>query len=203
MSRNRIEPSGDVKEYTTFTSDVDLTDTDETPIATSLGAHQVRVVTVGAGSILTVVCQGNREQARDLTVADNEVLETAWYTQIVGNKAAFIEGAAETYDLDDGDTLIIETDGTEETATFNTGDFSNIDAATAAEVATVISADTTGVGSDASGTIRITSPTAGTGGKVKIIGGTAVTKLGFTVGQLDLGGDTDVTRVRVGWPSNP
>lgn len=62
-----------------------------------------------------------------------------------GGQAVF-RTTAETFDLDDGDTLIVRVDnGAEQTATFNTGDFVDIDNATAAEVLAVILTDIAGV----------------------------------------------------------
>lgn len=105
-------------------------------------------------------------------------------TPVSGWSAAawLFNGTPEPYDLDDGDTLQIQIDGgSVQTVTFSTGDFVDIDAATAAEVAAAISATITGGDSDAIGTlVRIYSDTEGEGSSVQIVGGTAATKLDFS-----------------------
>jgi hypothetical protein len=54
-------------------------------------------------------------------------------------------GKSGPYALTDGDQLIISVYGTDRTATFNTGDFADINNATVAEVAAVINTDIPGV----------------------------------------------------------
>ena len=204
MSRNHIEPAGDVKDYATFTSDIDLTSKTESPIATQWGAHQLHVATFGTGN-LTVTCVGNKRVARQLVFnANNTDALAAFYTSIVKNGAGSITGGDETFDLDDGDTLLVKVDGgSEQTATFNTGDFSDIDAATAAEVKAKFDSEISGAtATDTTGTLSIATDDATVGGSIEVTGGTAAAKLGFTVGDYALTGVTDVTRVRVGWPSN-
>lgn len=114
--------------------------------------------------------------------------------------AAVLDGGTETFDLDDAQTLIISVNGgAAQTATFNTGDFVDIDAATAAEVAAVINTDITGVtADDNSGDIRITCDTLGTGSSLEVTGGTAATILGLN-GASDTGtGDVvDIDAVTV------
>lgn len=85
---------------------------------------------------------------------------------------------AETYALSDGQTLTVKVDvGAEQTATFNTGDFVDINNATAAEVAAVISTDITGAtGGTAAGDVTITSDA---GISIEVTGGTANAVLGF------------------------
>lgn len=95
--------------------------------------------------------------------------------------AALTCANAEPYDLADGDTLTLQIDrGLTQTVTFHTGDFVDIDAATASEVAAVIDAALTGGTSYAAGPrVRIASDTDGTGSAVKVTGGTSNTALGF------------------------
>ncbi len=103
-----------------------------------------------------------------------------------GSPAESISGNAETYDLADGETLLMKIDGgSEDTATFNTADFVDIDAATAAEVAAVINTDITGVVADAyyqNGAyyVRIRTDRTDRNASIEITGGTA-TNLGFVV----------------------
>lgn len=100
--------------------------------------------------------------------------------------ASLLSGNAETYDLNDGDTLIMKIDGgSTQTATFNTADFSDIDNATAAEVAVVINTDISGIVARAvtiAGEIylEIKSDTTDTTSSIEITGGTGnYANLGF------------------------
>jgi phage tail-like protein len=94
------------------------------------------------------------------------------------------ESAAETYSLADSQTLLVEVDGGgAQTITFLLADFLDITAATAEEVAIVISAQITGAEASvdlASGKITIRTLTQGTSGSVQITGGTANPALGFS-----------------------
>jgi len=100
--------------------------------------------------------------------------------------AQLTSGNAETYNLTDGWTLTIKVDqGSAQTATFNTGDFVDINNATAAEVAAVIAADITGLSaSDQNGSVRIKSDTEGTGSAVQVTGGTANGAIGFSTSEV-------------------
>jgi len=105
----------------------------------------------------------------------------------VALQATILSSNAETYNLTNGWTLLISIDGeANQTVTFETADFGNIAAATAAEVATVILADTTDVAAvDDTGSVRI-SNTRGVGADFDInpTGGTAAATLGFTAGAV-------------------
>lgn len=90
-------------------------------------------------------------------------------------------GNTETFALSDGQTLTVKVDGqsTAQTVTFNTGDFAVIGAATAAEVAAVISTDLSSpsaTGGTSGGAVTITSDSGGT---IEVTGGTANAALGF------------------------
>lgn len=95
--------------------------------------------------------------------------------------AQVTSGNAETYALVDGQTLTVSVNGGgAQTATFNTADFVNIAAATAAEVAAVITTDITGVtSSDVAGSVLIASVATGEAASVQVTGGTANPTLGF------------------------
>lgn len=88
----------------------------------------------------------------------------------------------QTYALVDGQTLTVKVDGqsSEQTVTFNTGDFVDITHATATEVANVISADLTSPSATGAvamaAKVGITSDSAGT---IEVTGGTANAALGF------------------------
>jgi len=105
-------------------------------------------------------------------------------TPVVGwvAKAAGVNSTLGTFDLDDLDEFQIEADdGTLQTVVVTTGDFVDIDLATAAEVVAVILANTTGlsmfVRSD--GFIHYESDTDGPGSAIKVVGGDVATKCGF------------------------
>lgn len=95
---------------------------------------------------------------------------------------AISSGSSETFNLDDAQTLTVKVDGgTVQTATFNTADFVDINAATAAEVAAVINSDISGVSaSDEGGYVRITNDSEASGNSIEVTGGTANTALGFS-----------------------
>jgi hypothetical protein len=92
---------------------------------------------------------------------------------------AMLSSAAETFDLDDADDLSISVDGgTPETALFETGDFGNIDLATAAEVAAVLNTDIAGLtAEDIGGVVVVRSDTLGVDSSIQVTGGTAAAKL--------------------------
>jgi uncharacterized phage protein gp47/JayE len=90
-------------------------------------------------------------------------------------------GSTETFALSDGQTLTVKVDGqsAEQTVTFNTGDFVDINNALAAEVALVITTDLASpaaTGADAAGAVTITSDSGGT---IEVTGGTANAVLNF------------------------
>ncbi len=95
--------------------------------------------------------------------------------------AQTLNGNAEPYVLVDGQTLTVVVDGgSTQTVTFNTGDFVSIGAATATEVAKVITTDLTGaVGYEVSGKVQIESLIVGVNSEIEVTGGTANPVLGF------------------------
>jgi len=166
-------------------------------------------VTVPAGSVVSVGSEGARFVTKtaltnslgynatlsvDAESEDNgEIVGLAGtidtiQTPVSGWSAAaqLTSGNAETYNLTDGWTLTIKVDqGAVQTATFNTGDFVDINNATAAEVATVIAADITGLtASDQNGYVRLKSDTEGTGSAIEVTGGTANGALGFSTTEV-------------------
>lgn len=100
--------------------------------------------------------------------------------------AGVLDGIAGPYDLSEVSALGVNIrwkldNGAEVDTQFVAGDFSNPAAATAAEITAAMNADVTGTPvSDNAGTVRITSPTRGTAGRVEIIGGNARVVLGYT-----------------------
>lgn len=95
--------------------------------------------------------------------------------------AQSINATAETYALVDAQTLTVKVDdGTPQVVTFNTADFVAIGAATAREVAKVITADLTGAVAYVVGDkIQIESLVVGVNSEIEVTGGTANTALGF------------------------
>ena len=95
---------------------------------------------------------------------------------------ALLSGAnSEPFALTDGWNLSVAVDGgSAQIATFNTADFANIAIATAAEVATVIAGDITGVTATDFGNVVLLSDTSGSGSSVHVTGGTANAALGFS-----------------------
>jgi len=106
-------------------------------------------------------------------------------TTFTGAAATVTGSNEETFDLSNGQTLLLGTDGFdsagEQTITFVTGDFVSIAAATAAEVAAVINAQIIGGAAvDAGGYVKISSDTVGLASELVIYGGTAASTLGFS-----------------------
>jgi hypothetical protein len=136
-----------------------------------------------AGSITgTEVEPFDLEPGDDL---DIEVDGAAAQTATFNAAAASLEsGTAELYDLDNGDTLTVIIDGgATQTITFSTGDFADIDNATAEEVAAVINNQIVGASASASsgGTkVTIKSDRRGTSSSVQVTGGSANADLGFS-----------------------
>jgi hypothetical protein len=113
------------------------------------------------------------------------------------NAAAAVRTAATTgpYALSNGQTLTVKIDGgAVQTITFATGNFVAIGAATAAEVAAVISAGLAGALVDVNANApRITSETVGTASHVEVTGGTANGALGFATAVVN--GTGNVARI--------
>jgi len=101
--------------------------------------------------------------------------------------AEITSGSAETYNLVDGQTLLVSVDGgVAQAATFNTADFGDITMATAAEVATVITTDIAGViAADVGGSVVISANSVGDTSSLQIAGGTSNTELGFDTSQVN------------------
>jgi hypothetical protein len=126
----------------------------------------------------------NRKQVRDLI---NNLLDDLFGDEFV--KANSSSNMFEPYDLNDGDTLVINFDGSNTTTiTFNTAEFENINAATAQEVADVItstlsSLSLTGtaiVQNDGNGNyVTLLSSTIGASSSVTVLGGSAQNQLVF------------------------
>lgn len=161
--------------------------------------------TVTAGSLVSIGESG--EQWEILAEVENAGADRAYvdaeaessnFGAIVGNasaidtiqtpiagwsaQAAVLSQSVEPFALEDGLELTLIIDGgDEQTVTFDTADFVDITAATAAEVAAAISAAITGgVAEDhTDGAVMILSDTDGTGSIIQVTGGDANPILGF------------------------
>jgi len=110
-----------------------------------------------------------------------------------GTAASLLAASSEPYALTDGNTLTLQVNGSAvQTVTFNTGDFADIANATAAEVASVIDTQTTGVNaSDSGGAVLIETVTANAIAKLQVTGGTDAAAFGFPGGIVSgAGGPT-------------
>lgn len=122
-----------------------------------------------------------------------EILEVFYTPE---NTRALMEGAGvEPFALQDGDTLQVVIDGTEATLTFPEEGFTNIAAATAAEVVFSITRQLRNLGTDAFAleslnpttgdrSIKIFSGARGTTGSVQVVGGRAQNELQFPTAVL-------------------
>lgn len=120
----------------------------------------------------------NRKQVRDLI---NNILDAVFGDEFV--KATSNSQNIEPYALQDGDTLLINYDGTTtHTITFNTSQFTSIAAATAQEVANAISVGLSNLGvsgsailnNDGNGNyVQLLSNTIGASSSVTVLGGRA------------------------------
>jgi hypothetical protein len=121
---------------------------------------------------------------------DNSSADTATITAAAAARECV---NAETYALTDGMTLTVIVDqGTEQTITFLTAEFSDIGAATAEEVVAAILAQIVGATPTSTTTdtkVTITSDTAGTGSYIEVTGGTSNTALGFVTTEVQGTGD--------------
>ena len=202
MSRPRIEPPISYKEYSTFSSQIDLRA--ESPSGVD-AATIVQILDAGVGS-MAVRMEDHEAFTRQLTSFSTGDELLGRFTSIEAEDAAgtvlgyTADQIAAAGGLTDGDTLTLKVDGGgTETATFNTGDFSDIEAPTLAELKTVIEADTTAVVDATGSQVDIATPTAGSAGSIQITGGLAAAKLGLFDQAVHIGADTDVVKVRVGW----
>jgi hypothetical protein len=100
--------------------------------------------------------------------------------------AAFVQSSTATFDLANGETMLVGVDsyagGAPQTITFTTSQFVSIAAATAAEVAAVFNAQFIGGAAIVtSNKVQFQSDTIGTASVLNVTGGTALTALGLTV----------------------
>lgn len=153
------------------------TDTTSYPVADQDGLTEV--FTIDGGTAQTVTFTGAHTTALQIAASIN--------TQLVGASASGASGqVVVTSDtMGTGSSVAIGTGTcalTWAAATAGTGDAVNIAAVTAAEVKTVIDADTTAtVTVNADGSFTIVSPTTGASSEIDIKSGLAVTKFGLTV----------------------
>lgn len=131
---------------------------------------------------------------------DNDGAAWGPATATFNGTAAEDTSGAETFDMEDGWDLTVVIDrGLEQTITFSTGEFVDIDLATAQEVVDVINAQINGAHAETAGggtTVKIISDTEGSESYVEVTGGTAAAVLGFSGVEQSGGGNVpDVTNV--------
>ena len=111
-----------------------------------------------------------------------------------GTPATYTSTTTEPFALTNGSTLDVSIDGAAPiTVTFLTGDFASIGAATAAEVAAVITAQLGGAATaaDVAGAVAITSSSTGPGASLLVTGGSASVVFAFpTIPATGSGGPT-------------
>jgi len=125
-----------------------------------------------------------RKQVRDLV---HEILRIMYGEEFV--RASVRADEFETYDLDDGDTLIISFDDQDSVeVTFSASQFTNINSATAQEVADAITKEIRRLGRTGAaiakddgigGYVTLISETNGPSSSVRVLGGKAQNKLKF------------------------
>lgn len=137
------------------------------------GLKQVTTETDGSKERLHVSTQDITVQAT-VNLGEGNTRYLEFLTNGAATAGAITNEKDQTYNFTDGETLTAKVDGgSEQTATFNTGDFSVITAATAAEVVTVLNTDITGQTASVNGLrVKITSDTTGVGSTIEMTGGT-------------------------------
>lgn len=167
----------------------DITNASSKTSAKGTRTIQTAALANTAGSVLCANAGPyNMEPAQTLIVAiDGGGDQTVTFDAAAPQR----DSADGTFNLDNGMTLTLVFDGgVVQTVTFATGNFSNIDAATATEVAAAINAAIFGGLASVTGAkVRIKSDKRGTGGGVNITGGTANAVLLLTTGNLAGSGD--------------
>jgi hypothetical protein len=153
-----------------------ITDTTTYPVADQDGLTSI--ITIDGGTAQTVTFSGVTTTAASVAAQMND--------QLVGCSVSVVGGQVQIDSDSQGTgssvTAAAGTGGlTWAAPVAGTGDVVNIKAVTAAEVETVIEADSTAEVTITSGIITITSPTTGTTSELDFISGTALTPLGLSV----------------------
>ena len=116
----------------------------------------------------------------DVTVSYRKFGGSFTTKDLTPTTAVLTSTGTQPFALVNGQTSIVEVDGVEDTATFLSGSFANIAAATAAEVVAVYNASIGGVVATAvSGAVRLTSTATGDDASIEVTGGTAEGELDF------------------------
>ncbi len=168
---------------------VHFTDPDDVTTATS--AASTYTIKTAATAPTSGYTQGNITETFDLEPADTlrVVTDAVDSTATFNATAGLIENSIdEVFALNNAETLLVKIDGgAEQTITFLTGEFVAIGAATAEEVAAVISAKIVGASVSVTGggkRVTITSDARGTGSGVNVTGGTGNGVLQFALGNV-------------------
>ncbi len=169
----------------------DITNVSTKTSVQATATHQTDDLAASAGTVLGTV-------AETFALVDGDTLSfkidggASDVATFNAAAATLTAGNTETYALSDGQTLTVKIDGqtTAQTVTFNTSEFVDIGAATAAEVAAVMNAELTGCSVDVNaGAPRITSDSKGTDSEIEVTGGTANAALGFSTSPVNGTGD--------------
>ena len=162
-------------------------DEETVPIVSNVGLLYYPAESIGlmdnAGAAVAQIASGAAPGAgefklaadrRTLTLGDAPADVIVAYIRKI-ETAPLLESAAEPWVLVDAFTLLVKVDGgAVQTALFETADFGDIGAATAAEVVAVINTDITGATAEVrDDKIVLRSDTEGSGGIIQVTGGTA------------------------------
>jgi len=158
-----------------------ITDTTSYPVADQDTKTMTITITGGIydGEVQTVTFSGATTTALHVAAGINAQAKGVSANVVGGQVVLTTDGQGTDFDIATGAGTGNLTWGS---STAGTGDVGNIDEVTAAEIETVIEADTTAeVAVNADGSFTITSPTTGTTSELDFISGNALAKTGLSV----------------------
>lgn len=157
-----------------------VTDNTSYPVADQDGLTSI--ITIDGGAAQTVTFSGATTTAASIAAQMNDQLVDC-SVSVVGGQ---VQVESDTKGTDSTVTAAAGTGGlTWDAPVDGTGDVANIDAVTAAEVETVVEADTTALVSVSAGVFTISSPTTGIDSELDFVSGTALAPLGLSVEVID------------------
>lgn len=186
-----VRVDGGSAQTVTFSGTAGSVDTDAEPYAFNPADEITFSIDGGANQVLTLT--GGETTAADLKAAiDGQIVGVT--TEIIAGPAVRISsnrfGTSSDVEIVSGDANALTETGLSVGNNNGTGFAAFLDAATAAEVAAEIAADTTGLAAvDDGGSVRLTSDTDGTASKLQVTGGLANGALGFNVNEVSGSGD--------------
>jgi len=157
-----------------------ITDTTSYAVADQDGLTSI--ITIDGGDAQTITFAGATTTALQIAAQIND--------QLVGGSAVVSGGqVVVSSDKQGTDSSVAAAAGTGNltwaAAVAGTGDVADINAVTAAEVKTVVEADTTATVSVSAGVFTISSPTTGVDSELEFVSGDAITPLGLSVEVID------------------